>query len=93
MLTLIPWMFVGLLGIVVTAILLAAEWYIWGSRYRMSAQLALRPAGVRTSNDEDVIQVPSASGRQMVVTLAAQLPDLDTLSIHQVRGETTETWL
>jgi hypothetical protein len=93
MLTSIPWMFVGLIGAAVSAILLVVEWYIWDSRYRMSAQLKLRPARVRTANNEDVIEVPSASGRQVVVTLAAQLRNRDSLPIHQVTGETTSTWL
>lgn len=86
-------MFVGLIGAAVSAILLVVEWYIWDSRYRMSAQLKLRPARVRTANNEDVIEVPSASGRQVVVTLAAQLRNRDSLPIHQVTGETTSTWL
>lgn len=84
MLALIPWIF----GIVVTAILLGAEWYIWDSRYAISTQFPLRPERVGIANDEDVIQVASASGREVVVTLAAQLSNRDTLAIHQVRGET-----
>lgn len=92
MLTLIPWMFAGLIGIVVTAILLAAEWYIWDSRYTMSAQLAPGLARVHTAHHEEVIQVPSASGRDVVVTLAAQLADRNSLAVHQVKAETTSPW-
>ena len=84
MLTLIPWMFAGLIGIVVTAILLAAEWYIWDSRYTMSAQLAPALARVHTAHHEEVIQVPSASGRDVVVTLAAQLADRNSLAVHRL---------
>ena len=92
MLTLIPRMFGGLIGIVVAAILLTAEWYIWGTRYRMSAQLAPGLAGVHTAHHEDVLLVPSASGRDVVVTLAAQLTDRNSLQVHQVKGETTSPW-
>ncbi len=67
--TLMPWILIGLTGIAVTAILAAAEWYIWDSRYRLAARFQAgsgAPAGRK-----DVIQVPSASGRDVVVTLAA----------------------
>ncbi len=92
MLTLIPWIFGGLIGIVVTAILLAAEWYIWDPRYRIAAQITPGLARVRTADHEDVILVPSASGRDVVVTLAAQFPDRKTLPVHQVKAETIGHW-
>lgn len=88
MLTLIPWAF-GLTGMMATAILLVAEWYIWDSRYRIAAHLASGVAHVRTANDEEVIQVPSASGRDVVITLAAPLPDGKSLAVHRVQAQMT----
>ncbi len=59
-----------LTGIVVTAILATAEWYIWDPRYRFATRFQAE-FGARTADRRDVIQVPSASGRDVVVTLAA----------------------
>ena len=61
MLTLIPWMFTGLTGIVVTAILAAAEWYIWDSRYRIAERRAPGTARARSAGHVEVIRIPGAS--------------------------------
>ena len=93
MLTLIPWMYAGLIGIVVTAILAAAAWYIWDPRYRIAEQLSHGPAQGYTAYHEEVIQVSSASGRDVVVTLAAPLPDRNSLPVHRMMAETTGDWV
>jgi hypothetical protein len=56
---------VGLVGSVLTAIVLAADWFIWDLRYRISRQRGpqLDPPG----KGRDVIHVPSASGRELIV--------------------------
>jgi len=84
MLTLIPSMFVGSVGVVLTAILLAADWYIWNFRYwifRKRASELVTPA-----EGKDIIYVPSASGRELV-TLAPQSLDRNTPPLHPVEGE------
>jgi len=88
MLTLIPWMFTGLTGVVITAMLAAAQWYLWDSRHRTAAQLPAGLAQLHTTHHEDVIQVPSASGRDVVVTLAAPMPVRNSLAAHQAAPET-----
>jgi hypothetical protein len=70
-----PSMWVGLAGIGCTLILLAADWYIWDPRYRISQRYAPRGAGQAVADDKDLIHVPSASGRELVATLAAQSPN------------------
>jgi len=74
MLTLMSWMSTGLIGTVVTAILAAVEWYLWDSRYRIAAQMPAGRSYARTADRKEAIQVPSASGRDLVVTLAAPMP-------------------
>ena len=69
MLTFVSELFTGLVAVLVTAILAAAEWYIWDSRYKIAAQLPPGPAP--SAHHKDVIQVSSASARGVVVTLAA----------------------
>src|SRR5260370_31341938 len=90
MLTLMPSMSVGLVGGVLTAILLAVDWYIWDFRYWISRQRA--PELAPPADGKDVIHVPSASGRELVVTLAPQSPDWNTLPVHQVEGEWPDVW-
>ncbi len=78
MLPLLPSMGVGLVGSVLTAIVLAADWYIWDFRYRISRRRGpeLDPPG----DSKDVIHVPSASGRELVVNLQSverKIPPVD----------------
>ncbi len=94
MLMLIPSMYVGLIGIGLTAILLAADWYIWDSRYWISQQCAPELVQSIVANGKKAIHVP-ASGRELVATLAPPSPEPNALSLHQVQGgvEWMDHWL
>lgn len=63
MLTLIPPMGVGLLGSLLTAIALAADWYIWRFRYWVS-----KPSTALSATNKSVIHVSMASGREFVAS-------------------------
>jgi hypothetical protein len=76
MLTFLPSMFAALVGIVFTAILLAAEWYIWDFRYGLFPQRAPEIA--------NSIHVQSASGREVVVIPAPQPPYRNIVPLFQV---------
>jgi hypothetical protein len=65
MLTLMPSIGVGLVGSLVIAIALAADWYIWKFRYWVSSA-----STVPSARDNIVIHVSSASGRELVVSCA-----------------------
>jgi len=83
MLSLTPSMCAGVVGSMLTTLALAADWYIWGFRYRIFAEPELTsPAG-----DRDVIQVPSALGRKLLVNRAPQSLDSNIPPAHQVEGE------
>jgi hypothetical protein len=74
---------VGLVGSVITTIVLAADWFIWDLRYRISRE---RGPEVEPPGDaEDVIHVSSASGRELVVNLQSVEPKIPP--VHQVEGE------
>lgn len=85
MLTLMPSMSVGLGGSVLIAIALTADWYIWAFRYRIARLLG--PELGPPADGKDLIHVPSASGRELVVNLAAQWLDRYVPPIHQVESE------
>jgi len=74
---------------VLTAILLAVEWYIWYFRYRISAQPA--PDSAPSPDVENVI-LPSLSGRELVVALVQRCPELNAVPVHQVEGEWSDVW-
>jgi hypothetical protein len=73
MLMLPPSMGVGIVGSLVTAIVLAADWYVWDFRYRISQQNVSQ--GDRSPGDKNVIYVPNASGREVVVNVVDRFPD------------------
>jgi len=73
MLTLLPAMGVGIVGSLVTAIVLAADWYVWDFRYRISQQSVSQVAP--SPGDNNVIYVPSASGREVIVNVVNRFPD------------------
>ena len=82
MLTLLPSMGAGSAAILITAITLAADWYIWKFRYWMSSGPVSPPPG-RTS----VIHVPSASGRELFVNCAPEQVGTEMVSVHQAERE------
>jgi hypothetical protein len=80
---LMPSTLVGLIGIVSTAVLLAADWYIWDFRHRIAAtERARRPV----AGSGHIIHARSVSGRQLVASLAPQYPNRSVASCEQVRG-------
>jgi hypothetical protein len=81
MLSLLPSMGVGLVGGALTAIVLAADWYIWDFRYRIS----LRRGPELDSLGNARIHVPCASGRELVVNL--QSVERKIPSVPQVEAE------
>jgi hypothetical protein len=83
MFTLMPSMGVGFMGSLLTAIAMAADWYIWNFRYRLWRTPLAPPLKGRA----DVIHVPGASGRELVVNPAPQSADWDVASLHQVDRE------
>lgn len=87
MLTLMPSIWVGLAGIALTAILLAADWYIWDFRYWTFGRRAVELAPIRAADGREVIHVPGAFGREVVVVLAPRSADRITLPLHRVEGE------
>jgi hypothetical protein len=82
MLTLMPSMSVGLIGSVLTAIALTADWYIWAFRYRISRLRG--PELGPPADGKDVIHVPSASGREPVLNPVPQSLDRNIPPVHQV---------
>ena len=80
--SLLPSIGVGMVGSALTAIVLAADWFIWDFRYRISRRCGpeLDPPG----NAQDVIHVPSTSGRELVVNLPVErtMPP-----VHRVEAE------
>jgi hypothetical protein len=83
---LVPSIWVGLAGIALTAILLAADWYIWDSRHRVSQPLAAEPAHRLVAEGKQMLHVPSASGRELIATLAPQPGSERPCSLEHVHG-------
>jgi hypothetical protein len=83
---LMPSMWVGLAGILLTAILLAADWYIWDSRHQVSQRLAAEPAHRPVAEGKQILHVPSASGRELIATLAPQPPEWNVGSLEHDHG-------
>ena len=83
---LIPSMWVGLAGTVLAVILMAADWQIWEFRYRISRQRQSGLADRMVADSRHIFHVPSASGREMVATLAAQSPYRDVQSVSGFTG-------
>jgi hypothetical protein len=67
MMSLLPSIGVGMAGSALTALVLAADWFIWDFRYRISRRRG--PELDPPEDGQDVIHVPSASGRELVVNL------------------------
>jgi hypothetical protein len=83
MLTLMPSMTAGFVSALVTAVALAADWYIWDFRRRISPHRAAELAS--TARGKEVIHLPSASGREVVVIPAQQ--SFDQTPIPAVQGQ------
>ena len=83
---LMPSIGVGLAGIVLTAILLAADWYVWDSRHRSSRRPAAEPVHGLLAESKQILHVPSASGRELIATLAPQPTDRSLGSFEHVHG-------
>src|SRR5262245_36534175 len=67
MMSLLPSIGVGMIGSVLTAHVLAADWFIWDFRYWISRRRG--PELDPPADGQDVIHVPRASGRELVVNL------------------------
>ena len=85
MLSFLPSMGAGLGGSLLTTIVLAADWFIWDFRYRISRRRG--PESDPSGDGRDVILVPSASGREVVVNLVAQSVEGKIQPVHQVEAE------
>jgi hypothetical protein len=88
MLTLIPSMTAGLAGALVTAVALAADWYIWDFRRRTSPQRVQELASLA---HKQAIHLPSASGREVVATpvgRSAQTP----APAFQIQNQRPDLW-
>ena len=82
MLALLPSIGVGFVGSLLTAIALTADWYIWKVRYRISRGPAAPPP-----DRKNMIQVPSNSGREVVVHSLPQLLDENVPMVYQTDRE------
>ncbi len=69
---LMPSMWAGLVGIVLTASLLAVDWYIWDFRHRISQPGVSERTRRLAADGKHIIHARSASGRELVATLAPQ---------------------
>lgn len=84
--TSMPSMLAGLSGVVLTAILMAADGYLWGSRHQVSQRI-VPAAGTRlAAGVEHQIHVASASGRELVASLASCAPDHNVMPVEQIHG-------
>jgi hypothetical protein len=83
---LMPSIGAGLAGIVLTAVLLAADWYIWDLRHRISQRRTPELARHLAVNGRQIFHVRSASGRELVGIPAPQTPDRNVPSLEQVQG-------
>jgi hypothetical protein len=83
---LIPSIWVGMAGMVAAAILMAANWQIWESRYRISRQGQSGLDGRMGADRRQTFHVRSASGRELVATLAAQSADCNLGSLNRLTG-------
>lgn len=83
MVSFLPSMGVGFAGGMITTIVLAADWFIWNFRYRISR---LRGPDLGPPGDgKDVIHLPSASGRELVVNL--EPVERKMPPVHRVKAE------
>jgi hypothetical protein len=57
------------LGMSLTTILMAADWYIWDPRRRISQRGAPEIGRRPVADAEHIIHMPSASGRELIVSL------------------------
>ena len=77
-----------LLGTAFTAVLLAADWYIWEPRYRMiSGSWEPHPGRRILVGGKDLVYAQSASGREVVATFTAPSLPGDVLVSGAVQGE------
>lgn len=77
-----------LLGTAFTAMLLAADWYIWEPRYnKVSGSQEPRPGHRIFPGGKDLVYAQSASGREVVATFTAPFLPGDVLASGAVHGE------
>jgi len=77
-----------LLGTAFTAMLLAADWYVWEPRYRKSSRSQEPRPGHRIfAGGKDLVYAQSASGREVVATFTAPSLPGDVLASGAVHGE------
>jgi hypothetical protein len=78
----------GLVGSVLTALAMAADWYIWDFRYRIFRRPELAPP----ADGRRIVDVPSSYPRELVVNRAPQSLDRVIPQVHQVEGEWLDLW-
>ena len=77
-----------LLGTAFTAMLLAADWYIWEPRYRkISGSHEPRPGHRIFPDRKDLVYAQSASGREVIATFTAPSMPGGVLSSGKVQAE------
>jgi hypothetical protein len=80
-----------LLGTAFTAGLLAADWYIWEPRYRrISRTWDPRPGHRMLAGGSDLVYAQSASGREVIATVAAPSLAAEVLAAGNVQGESMD---
>src|SRR5262249_25646794 len=90
--TLMPSMWVGLTAVVVTAILLATDWHVWGSRYQISQECGTEVAQPPLAKRKNAVRVARASGGRELVAILAPREGNAGLSFHQVEGGSMDHW-
>ncbi len=86
MMGLIGWIVLGLAGIAVSGIMFGAKWRRGNSRGRRTPQSGHAIVKARSANRGELIDFPSASGRQVVLRLA-ELPDPHYLPVHSGQSQ------
>ena len=77
-----------LLGTVFTAGLLAADWYIWEPRYQRICQTSgPRPGHPTPVDGHALVYAQSASGREVIATVAAPSIPAEVLAAGKAHGE------
>jgi hypothetical protein len=77
-------MLAGLSGVVLTALLAVADWYLWGSRHQISQRVVPAASPRPAAGVEHQIHIRSASGRELVASLASPAPDRTVTPVEQI---------